>query len=68
MTSRALQTASARRPSSTQGIQSADMVRVANTGQWLKVNKVLDTFNLRVEDLLTGETRRLCIWDVDRWG
>jgi hypothetical protein len=44
------------------------MVRVANTGQWLKVNKVLDTFNLRVEDLLTGETRRLCIWDVDRWG
>ncbi len=68
MTSRAHQTASAHRPSSTQGIQSADMVRLASTGQWLKVNRVIDAFNLRVEDLLTGETRRLCVWDVDRWG
>jgi len=44
------------------------MVRLASTGQWLKVNRVIDAFNLRVEDLLTGETRRLCVWDVDRWG
>jgi hypothetical protein len=37
-------------------------------GQWMKVDRVLDAFYLRVEDLLTGATRRICVWDVDRWG
>lgn len=68
MTSRAHWTASTQRPSSTQVVERGAMVRLANTGQWLKVDRVVDAFYLRAEDLLTGETRKLCIWDVDRWG
>ena len=74
MTSRAHETASAQglasaqRASSTQAIQRGMLVRLARDGHWLQVVQVVDAFYIRVEDLLTGERQKICVWDIDRWG
>lgn len=68
MTSRAHEAASAQKASSTQAIQRGMLVRTAGDCHWLQVTQVIDTFYLRVEDLLTGQKRKICVWDIDRWG